>query len=265
MRRFLLLIVLLLGSTLSAQADTVKLYAADSLQAAMSEVVREFELSEKDTHVEMTFGPSGLLRRRIEKTHGADLFASANMTHPRKLLRAGLATGSVQMFAHNDLCGIAKRGLSVTSANLLQRLLDEKVRVGISTPKADPSGDYAFELFRKAERLEVGSRRKLERKALQLVGKRMSVKAPKRRNQYGWLMTSRKADIFLTYCTNAVLAKLDTPQLQIVEVPKALSVGADYGLILLKGASPAATRLVGYLLSAKAQEIFKIYGFRSAD
>ncbi len=265
MRRSLLLIALLLGSAYSAQAETVKLYAADSLKAAMSEVVREFELSEKGVHVEMTFGPSGILRRRIEKSHGADMFASANMSHPKKLVRAGMAAGAVHMFARNDLCGIAKKELKVTSSTLLQRLLDETVRVGTSTPKADPSGDYAFELFRKAEKFEVGARQKLEAKALQLVGKRNSKKAPRRRNQYGWLMTSRKADIFLTYCTNAVLAKLDTPRLQIIEVPEALSVGADYGVILLKGAPPAAARLEGYLLSAKGREILKIYGFRSAD
>ena len=39
-----------------------------------------------------------------------------------------------------------------------------------STPKADPSGDYAFELFRKAEAIKPGAQTALEKKALQLTG-----------------------------------------------------------------------------------------------
>jgi ABC-type molybdate transport system substrate-binding protein len=46
--------------------------------------------------------------------------------------------------------------------------LRSDVRVGTSTPVADPSGDYAFALFRRAEELAPGARAKLESKALQL-------------------------------------------------------------------------------------------------
>jgi molybdate transport system substrate-binding protein len=31
-------------------------------------------------------------------------------------------------------------------------MLDRGVKLGTSTPKADPSGDYAFEVFRKGHR-----------------------------------------------------------------------------------------------------------------
>jgi hypothetical protein len=34
--------------------------------------------------------------------------------------------------------------LTVDSANLLERMLDPNVKLGTSTPKADPSGDYAL-------------------------------------------------------------------------------------------------------------------------
>ena len=57
----------------------------------------------------------------------------------------------VLRFARNKLCALVRPGFTVDSANLLERMLDPNVKLGTSTPKADPSGDYAFEVFRKAE------------------------------------------------------------------------------------------------------------------
>ena len=49
-----------------AMADTVKLHAAGSLKAALTQVVRDFERA-TGHKVDTAFGPSGLLRQRIEK------------------------------------------------------------------------------------------------------------------------------------------------------------------------------------------------------
>src|SRR5690606_12020460 len=133
---------------------------------------------------------------------------SANMKHPETLAKAGKA-GPVRMFARNKLCAIAQPGVKVTTATLLDVLLDAKVRVGTSTPKADPSGDYAWKLFEKAEKARPGAFKTLDANALKLTGGPTSEKAPKGKNQYGWVMSEKKADLFLTYCTNAVLAKKD--------------------------------------------------------
>ncbi len=74
-------------------------------------------------------------------------------------------------------------------------------------------------------------------------------------------MESKKADVFLTYCTNAVLAKKQVKDLQIVQVPEDISVGADYGLTVLKGAPAAAADLATYILSPAGQKVLKDYGF----
>ena len=47
------------------------------------------------------------------------------------------------------------------------------MKVGTSAPKADPSGDYAFEIFRKAEASRAGAQTVLENKALQLTGRQI--------------------------------------------------------------------------------------------
>lgn len=249
-----------------ANADTLKLFAAGSLKAAMTDVASAFE---KETggqlKVETVFGASGLLRERIEKGEAAHVFASANMKHPQTLADAGRAAGKVRMFARNQLCAIARDSTDVTSDTLLDRLLSTDIRVGTSTPKADPSGDYAFALFAKADVLKAGAKAQLEGKALKLTGGPDTEKAPEGRNQYGWVMSEKKADIFLTYCTNAVLAKKDTASLKIIEIPGALAVGADYGMIVLKDAPGQAEELANFILGSAAQQILRGYGFGPVD
>jgi molybdate transport system substrate-binding protein len=76
-------------------------------------------------------------------------------------------------------------------------------------------------------------------------------------------MAEKKADIFLTYCTNAVLAQKEVPELKIVKIPAELSVGADYGLLVWGGAPVEAWRLAMYILSPAGQKILRDYGFEA--
>ena len=244
------------------QADELRLIAAGSLKRALGEVATVFT-ERTGVTVATTFGPSGLMRKRIEQGEVFHLFASANMKHPRALEAAGLA-GGVTLFVRNKLCALAQSGLTVGPDTLLETLLRPDVRVGTSTPKADPSGDYAFALFARAEAVREGARTALEKKALQLTGGPTSEPAPKGRNQYAWVMENGRADIFLTYCTNAVLAKKQVPDLQIISIPETLGVGADYGLTILNGAPLQAKELARFILSAEGQAVFARYGFAPA-
>ncbi|MEZ5935692.1 MAG: molybdate ABC transporter substrate-binding protein, partial [Alphaproteobacteria bacterium] len=182
--------------------------------------------------------------------------------HPKTLEAAGKG-GPVVLFARNKLCGLAKGDLAVSEVTLLDVLLDPDVRVGTSTPKADPSGDYAFALFAKADAVSDGAREALEAKSMQLTGGPDSATTPEGRNPYAWVMDSDQADIFLTYCTNAVLAQREVASLQIVSVPPELSVGADYGLTVLDQSDERAWRLAAYILSPEGQRILSGYGFEA--
>lgn len=248
-----------------ARAETINLYAAGSLKAALTEVAHTFAAKNAGLEVASEFAASGLLRERIEKGEAAHVFASADVGHPGKLEAAGRARSKVAVFARNQLCALVREGLKVAPATLLDTLLDKDVLVGISTPRADPSGDYAFALFAKAEAIKPGARAALEAKALQLTGGPTSEKAPAGKNQYAWVMASGKADVFLTYCTNAVVAHKEAAGLQIVQIPLELSVGADYGMIVLKDAPASADLLARFILGEDGQAILVKHGFGRGD
>ena len=262
-RRLAVFVALLVFSMpFFASADPLTLYAAGSLKAALGDVAASYEKI-YNTKVTTKFSPSGLLRKAIEGGEKPDVFASANMAHPEKLASGGWGS-PVVLFARNQLCALAQPDVEVTTDNLFNTLMDKNIRVGTSTPKADPSGDYAWELFHKADSIKQGSFETLSGKALQLTGGPDSEKAPKGHNQYGWVMREKKADVFLTYCTNAVLARKEVQALNIVRIPEDLSVGADYGILVRNGAPVEAWRLAMYILSPEGQKILKAYGFEAA-
>jgi molybdate transport system substrate-binding protein len=244
---------------MSEAAEPVLLHAAGSLRASLDEVAAAYE---KATGIKVIakYGASGTLREEIERGTKAEVFASANMEHPLLLARAGKSS-PVALFARNQLCALVRPDLAVTPANLLDRMMEAQVKLGTSTPRADPSGDYAWEVFRKADAQRAGAFAALSHKALQLTGSPTSANAPAGRSLYGMLVSQARADIFLTYCTNALEAVRENPGQRAVTLPDNLAVGADYGLTVMSAASPAAYRFALFILSGDGQRILANHGF----
>ena len=101
----------------------------------------------------------------------------------------------------------------------------------------------------------------LDAKALKLTGGADSPKPPAGRGTYAWVMDQRQADVFLTYCTNAVAAQAEVPRLRVVQLPAALQVGAAYGLTVRSDAPASATTFAQTLLQPPAQAVLQRMGF----
>lgn len=271
-----------------AQSPSVALMAAGSLKEALTDFAAAYQ-AQTGVTLSMTFGPSGLLRQRLQTPDDAaaasvSLFISADMAHPEKLAQTR-GWQPVQTVLQNRLCVLALESVGQTS-DVLSLLLDPAVRVGISTPQADPAGDYAWALFGKADALQAGSTQVLRGKALPLTGGPQSPQAPAGRNPYAWVMQQGGADVFVTYCTNAQSARRDWPALKVLAVPEALQVSARYGMtwrfgpsggsqdahkLVPNDATPDASNahpkrhatqaLALALMQADAQAVFARYGF----
>lgn len=242
-----------------ASHPPVLLHAAGSLRAALTEVSQAFT-AQSGMAVTPAFGASGLLRERIAKGEAAELFASADLGNPRALAADGLS-GPVLLFARNELCAFLRPGLVATPQTLLERLLDPGLKLGTSTPAADPSGDYAFQVFARAEAVMPGARAALEAKALQLTGGPGSAPAPDGLNVYGHNLASGAADLFLAYFTNGAAIAKEQPGIRLVRLPPELAVSAEYGLTVVKGASPNAALLAMFILAQEGQAILARHGF----
>lgn len=240
-------------------ADPIAVYAAGSLRQALTEIASAHE-ARTGTRLALTFGASGLLRARIEQGAAAQLFASANTEHPARLAARGGWQAPV-VFTRNSLCALTSEEIDATPETLLATLLRADVRLGTSTPGADPAGDYAWQLFRKADALQAGAWARLDAKVLKLTGGPGAPEAPPGRPVYVWLMEQRRADVLLTYCTNAHATQAALPRLRVLELPAALQVGANYALTLRSDAPPAAAAFAQALREPAAQAVFRRLGF----
>ena len=254
-----------LTSTTILRAQTppaeLRVLAAGSLRAALTDIAAAFESDHPEGRVRLTFGASGLLKDRIAAGEPADVFASANMEHPEALAAAGRAA-AVQRFARNEMCLLARPGVELKPETLVPQMLDPALKLGTSTPKSDPAGDYAWQVFDRIEQDgRPGAARTLAAKALQLTGGPLSPPAPPDRSVYGALVSQGAADLFLIYCTNALVAAREQPGLQVLRLPDQFNVSASYGITVLNGAPPAVLRFVDFVLSPGGQTVLSRQGF----
>jgi molybdenum ABC transporter molybdate-binding protein len=256
MRKWISLAALTLFTHAGVAAEPVKVLAAGSLTGAMNSVIKLYE-AKTGQQILAEYGPAGLLRERIEGGDHPDIFASANMAHPQKLADQGLATQPVVM-ARNRLCANALPGYGLTTRNVLQRLLDPKVGLGTSTPEADPGGDYAWELFARAEKVHPGAQALLEHKAQQLVGGKNSLPVPGGKDAMTYAFEQHRIDISLGYCSSRQTTP--DPKFAKVELPAQIAVHADYGMSVLSSRE-AALLFALFVMSPEAQHVIGTYGF----
>ncbi len=245
----------------AVHAVEIVVFAAGSLRAALVDMGRDWEAEHPHDRVRFVFGASGLMKARLTEGERADLFASANMEHPQALHEAGLAL-PVQRFATNAMCVLVRLGVGATANNLVACMLDPALKLGTSIPRADPSGDYAWEVFRRIEQAGYeGAVAALSGKALQLTGGPLSRGPPADRSVYAALMEAGQADLFVTYSTNAAQAMRESRSLRLVNLPAPFNVEASYGVALLNDASPQAAAFVNHLVSPRGQAALSRYGF----
>lgn len=237
-----------------------RIWAAGSLQAPLGRFLRLVAPS-----VQTRFGPSGRLRAEIEADPGAapDLFLSADTGHPQRLVGLGLAPWS-RVFAGNTIVALTRPGLALRPEGLLAALADPALRIATSQPLADPSGDYAFAVFDRAEALHPGLGPALRARVLVLAGHPAAPRPPDGGSPYAHVLRTGLADLFLTYRSNALAALAEMPGLGLVTLPPGLSVDATFALCPLGPPDPACRRMVGLLMSPVFAEQLRAFGFTTA-
>lgn len=150
----------------------------------------------------------------------------------------------------------------MTTANLVKRLLDPAVKVGTSTPINDPSGDYAWAIFRRIEEDTPGAFPNLDAKALKLVGGSETAAPSGPYGPVAEALVTGTVDIFLGYLTGMRTLAAELSDVEIVEIPSKVNVVPEYGLTAINDCRPAASSFANFILSRPGQSLLKEFGFR---
>jgi molybdate transport system substrate-binding protein len=164
------------------------------------------------------------------------------------------------MFARNSICALAAEELGLTEATIVDKLLDKATKIGISTPKADPLGDYTVEVYHRIGQEHAGA-------ADDLMARSTVIEAPpggpqpRSGDAFADALQEKRVDLEILYCSGRDrFAKL-LPTATMTAFPPGLQVGPEYALALLKGADPLTAELALYMLSPEGQAVFDRFGF----
>jgi len=241
-----------------AEDSKLTVFAAGSLREALGVIAEDFGAAHK-IRIWTEFGPSGRMRERIEHGEQADLFASADIGHARTLVEQGRAT-VMAMFARNSICVLAPEGLGLTEAAIVDKLLDTATKIGISTPKVDPLGDYTVEVYRRISQEHAGAAGDLMARST-VIEVPPGGPRPGAGDAFADALQERRVDLEILYCSGRDRFERLLPTATMTPFPPGLQVGPEYALALLKGADPLTAELALYMLSPEGQAVFDRFGF----
>ncbi|MGB3387536.1 MAG: substrate-binding domain-containing protein, partial [Pseudaminobacter sp.] len=178
-----------------------------------------------------------------------------------RLAEIGLS-GPPIVFARNSIVALARKDAGITTASLIDRLLSADVAIATSTPLLDPSGDYAWAVFEKIDRIRPGALAVLDAKARKLVGGAGQVRTSGSYDVIAQALADRTATLFLGYRTGLGLLASQTDGVEVVEIPGEVSVVPEYSMVALEGCHPQALAFALFILSAAGQKLLAEAGFQ---
>ena len=241
----------------SASANTgasgsLTVYAAASLKAAVAKAADEYAAEHTEATLTLSTDSSSALETKIEQGAPADVFLSADLTNPRKLVDLGLAAGDVVNFADNSLAVIVPRG-NPAGIRSPADLAKSGVKV-IAAGEAVPITMYASELA-----VNLASRPGYpadfaRRYSQNIVSKEDNVAAVVSKIELG------EGDAAIVYASDAkASAKVLT-----LDVPPYANVDVTYGGVVLKSSTnrDAAKTFLSWLAGSEGQAVLASFGFR---
>jgi molybdate transport system substrate-binding protein len=224
------------GSSGAGSPEEIKVFAAASLTAALTELGRTYTAAEGTT-VSFNFAGSQALATQIRQGAPADVFASADLTNMDKVEDL---VGTPRSFASNRLQIVVEKGNPRAIRNLVD-LAGPDVKVVLAAQEV-PAGRYARQVLDQA-----GLR-------VRPVSEEDNVKAVVTKVALG------EADAGIVYVTD-VAAGGD--RIEGVDIPRDQNVTATYPIATVKAskAQDKAQAFMDLVLSDQGRQVLRRHGF----
>jgi molybdate transport system substrate-binding protein len=130
------------------------------------------------------------------------------------------------MFARNSICALAPEGLGLTEATIVDKLLDPATRIGISTPKVDPLGDYTVEVYHRVSREHASAADDLMARST-VIGAPAGGPQPRSGDAFADALQDGRVDLEILYCSGRDRFTRLLPTARMIPFPPALQVGPN--------------------------------------
>jgi molybdate transport system substrate-binding protein len=227
------------------------IFAAASLRHAIDEAAKAYEAANPGTTVIVSVDSSAALATQIEQGAPADVFLSADVAAPQRLIDGGFASGEPIVFAGNRLTIIvpSDNPAGIESA---ADLANDGVRI-VAAGDDVPISGYATQVVANLAALDGYPAGFEDAYAANVVTKEDNARAVVAKIELG------EGDAAIVYVTDAG----SSSRIQEIELPEEANVTATYAGVVVE-ASPhgsAATAFLEWLAGPEGWEILAGHGF----
>ncbi|RBQ28619.1 molybdate ABC transporter substrate-binding protein [Aliarcobacter vitoriensis] len=245
MKKIILGLALLCSSVF---AGTVNIAVAANVSYAINDLIAEFNKTNPNTKIEVVLGASGKFTAQIQNGAPFDIFMSADMKFPETLYKENLTATQPVVYAQGSLAILSakpldfSKGIEIVSNDTIKR-------VAIANPKTAPYGTAAIEALKNANILE-----KNESKFVYAESISQAVTYALTAADVGFIAKS------LLYEDKMAQYK---ENINWISVDPKLYTPIDQGIVVLNKAkdNAEAKAFYDFILSSKAKEIFKNFGY----
>jgi molybdate transport system substrate-binding protein len=243
---FLILFFFFFSSLISAQ--TLRIAAAADLQYALPDLAVQYE---KQTGVKLaiTYGSSGNFFAQIQNGAPFDLFFSADLDYPKKLIQAGFAgSDSLQIYAAGRLTLWFPPDSPFDANAGLRTLLDPRIqKIAIANPEHAPYGRAAVAVLQNASLYD-------QLKSKLVYGENIS--------QAAQFVQSGSAQAGLVALSLALSPAMKNGKRW--DIPPGRYPSIEQAVVVLKSSpdKQAAVSFLTFLKSSQARDILARYGFQ---
>ena len=241
-------LLLILALVLSLSAKSINIAVAANVSYAIDELKQEFMKLNPDIEVKVILGSSGKLTAQITNGAPYGLFMSANMKYPNALYEQKIATTKPIVYAQGTLAflSIKKQDFSLG----LELLKSKNIkRIAIANPKTAPYGIATVQALKNANIYD-------DVKSKFIYGESIS-------QTVSYTVTASDIGIIAKSSLYSPRMSQYKKGLNWVSLDPTLYTPIQQGIVLLKYAknSKEYKAFYDFILSAKAKEILKKYGY----
>lgn len=220
----------------------IKVAVAANAQYAMKELAKNFE-KETGNKVELIISSSGKLTAQIKEGAPFDIFLSADTEYPTALFKDGFGVEQPKIYAYGSIVLWTCNDYKLSNIDILS--IANIKSIAIANPKIAPYGEAAVDVLKYYKLYDKISFKLVYGESISQV------------NQY---INSQVADFGFT-AKSVVLSPEMKGKGTWIEISKKAYKPIAQSAILLKTNNQLAKNFYTYLYSAKAQKVFKKYGY----
>jgi len=245
LKKLIIIILFILGIL---HGENINIAVAANVSYAMDDIKKEFKKLYPNVNLKVTLGSSGKLTAQIKNGAPYQLFMSANMKYPKVLYNEKIAITKPVVYAQGLLAILSnnqknfQKGIEIIDSNLIKK-------IAIANPKTAPYGKASVEAIKNAHLYK-----KSQSKFIYAESISQTVS-----------YTVIAADIGFIAKSSLYSSKMSKYKEHInwEEVDSNLYNPIKQGIVILKNGqnNSDVKAFYDFILSSKAQKIFKDYGY----